>query len=79
MASYAYIICVMLGGTAGISDVYMLRSFWDRIPPYGMPDLVRLELGVVLLYFVYCFRPLMQLAMNLMIVGRKEVRVLWSV
>ena len=36
----AYVMSVMLGEGAGMSDVYMLKSVGDRTTPCGTPDIL---------------------------------------
>ena len=43
----------------GRSDVYKLKSVGESTPPCGTPVLVMRCFDVVLLYVVYCLRPLM--------------------
>ena len=58
--SSAYVMRVILScWGVGISDMYMLKSVGDRTPPCGTPVFVLRNLDEVLLYSVYCVRPLM--------------------
>jgi len=58
--SSAYVTSVMLGDCGvGRSDVYMLNSVGESTPPCGTPAFVFLCGERVLLYVVYCLRPLM--------------------
>ena len=56
--SSAYVIVLTFGGGVGRSDMYMLKSVGDNIPPCGTPVFVLRCVDLVLLYNVYCLRPL---------------------
>lgn len=45
-------------GGVGMSDMYMLKSVGESTPPWGTPVFISLSVDGVLLYKVYCVRPL---------------------
>ena len=57
--SYAYVVSFTGACGVGVSDVYMLKSVYDRTPLCGTPILYWRYVDVLFLNVVYALRPLM--------------------